>query len=283
MVIFERMLAGIVRYRKVFLASGRQLDEIVDNLGPFEVVRVFWSLATGSSHRCLLFEDKALSTCVDLSRGPESIYAGMHTNCRYKVRRAEKMRDRIEIGMNTDSVRSDFFTLYNNFANSRGKIPSLKRQRFNEYLPHADVFMLYFDGQPTCGRLVLRDEESGTALMLYSGTRRLEKGADTITVGLLNRYLHWHEMKTYQAANLQKYDFGGVGGPNSSVTNFKMSFGGPVVESSYYVYAGSARRVWKLGHSLYNRTSLRKASSDNRTSETQSYMLGDALDPAPED
>jgi len=35
-----------------------------------------------------------------------------------------------------------------------------------KYLPHADVFMLYFEGQPTCGRLVLRDEESRRALML---------------------------------------------------------------------------------------------------------------------
>ena len=195
----------------------------------------------------------AQTTFVDLSKGQEAIYAGMHTNCRYKVRRAEKMHDRFEIVMNTEPARADFFALYNTFASSKAKLPSLKRYRFNEYLPHADVFMLYFEGQPSCGRLVLRDEESRTALMLYSGTRRLDEGADTITVGLLNRYLHWHEMKTYQTAGIERYDFGGIGLTTGSVNNFKMSFGGQLKQVSSYLYAGSARPVWKLAYSLYTR------------------------------
>jgi hypothetical protein len=113
--------------------------------------------------------------------------------------------------------------------------------------------MLYFDGQPTCGRLVLRDEDGRTALMLNSCTRRFDEGSDTITVGLLNRYLHWHEMKTYQAAGLNNYDFGGVGPRNAAVTNFKMSFGGQIRTLGLYFYAGSARPLWRVAHSLYTR------------------------------
>jgi len=178
----------------------------------------------------------------------------MHTNCRYYVRRAEKMRGRLEIVMNTEAARADFLILYNSFARSKGNgVPLLKSRRFNEYLPHADVFMLYFDGRPTCGHLMLRDEESRTALLLYSGTRRFEQGIDTQTVGSLNRYLHWHEMKTYQAAGMEKYDFNGVRSVNTSVTQFKRSFGGHLTTNYYGLYTRTGRIAWGLAYSLYAR------------------------------
>jgi hypothetical protein len=174
----------------------------------------------------------------------------MHTSCRYKVRRAEKMRDRFEIVMNTNAACADFRDLYNGFARAKGRLPLLKQPRLDGYLPHADIFMLYFEGQPTCGRLILRDEESQAVLMAFSATRRLEQGADTITIGILNRYLHWHELRTYQAVGMKRYDFGGAGASYPSVTHFKLSFGGEVGTLNYRAYAGSARIAWKLVHSL---------------------------------
>jgi hypothetical protein len=148
--------------------------------------------------------------------------------------------------MNSEGARSDFFALHDAFARAKRKVPLLKRQRFNEYLRHADVFVLYFDGQPTCGRLVLRDVESGTALMLCSGTKRLEGGTDTITIGLLNRYLHWHEMKVYQAAGMRTYDFGGAASAQPSLTQFKRSFGAQLITYHYGLYARTERMVWAL-------------------------------------
>jgi len=253
MVVFERQIARLVRYRKVFFPSGEQLAGLVRNLRTFDVLRVFSSPTVFSNGIRPISENVLRTIFVDLCKGQEAIYAGMHTNCRYKVRRAEKMSDRIDIVMNTEAARSDFLALYKDFARSKGQIPVLKPQRFSEYLPHADVFMLYFEGQPTCGRLVLRDEESRSAMMLYSGTRRLDEGADTITVGLLNRYLYWHEMKTYQAAGMKKYDFGGAGTMNPQLTQFKLSFGGDFLTYHYCVYTGTARIAWGLAHSLYTR------------------------------
>ncbi len=152
--------------------------------------------------------------------------------------------------MNTEAARRDFLAFYNAFARGKGKMPLLKPRRFNEYLPHADVFMLYFEDQPTCGRLVLRDEESRTALMLYSGTRRFDGDADTITVGLLNRYLHWYEMKTYQVAGMEKYDFGGPRRPIPPVAHFKLSFGGQPYMRLCRLY-GSGGLPWRIAHDAY--------------------------------
>jgi hypothetical protein len=277
MVVFERPIGEVARYLKVFLPREDQLAELAYNLRAFDLLRVFSGPAVSSNRVPPIAKGWAQTTFVDLSKGQEAIYAGMHTNCRYKVRRAEKMRDRFQIVMNTEATCKDFLSLYNTFASSKGKMPQLKPQRFKEYLPHADVFMLYFEGRPTCGRLVLRDEESRTAVMLYSGTRRYEEGSDTITVGLLNRYLHWHEMKTYQVAGIEKYDFGGVGPRNTSVSNFKMSFGGQLSTVGLFAYAGSARAFWKIAYSLYNRWTGESLLYTKWTSESSTTKKDSSL------
>jgi hypothetical protein len=250
MVIIERTMGKVVRYRRVFFPSEAQLDELVSGLRPLDLLRVFGSTSLTSHHFCPVVQSEETTTLIDLSKGLEAICAGMHTSCRYKVRRAEKMHDRFEILMNTEAACSDFLPLYNDFARNMGNVPLLTRRQFNELRPYADIFILLLEGRPTCGRLVLRDEESRTALMMYSPTRRFDESADTITIGLLNRYLYWHEMKTYEAAGLERYDFGGAGTP-PSLTQFKLSFGGRLSTSKYLFYAGNAHIVWRIAHSLY--------------------------------
>ena len=249
MLLFERSIAGLVGYRKVFFASEAQLAELVRNLRPFSILRAFSSAVLSNSIHTVV-QSRGKTALVDLSKGPKVIYASMHPNCRYKIRRAGKMRNSIDIAMNTEAARQDFLTLNSAFARSKG-MPSLTARRFNEYHPRADVFVLYFEGRPTCGRLTLRDEQSRTALMMFSPTCRLDQGADTITIGLLNRYLYWHEIKTYLVAGFEKYDFGGAGGTIPSLTQFKLSFGAQPSTVNYAVYAGSARLAWKLAHSWY--------------------------------
>ena len=253
MLILKRRIAGIIDYRRVFFPQDDQLLELVTNLKFPSMLRVFSFSTANLREVAPIASGAAWTSFVDLSKGYDSIYAGMHASCRYKIRRAGKLGDRINIRMNTETARSDFFTLYNRFASAKGSLRALTPRRFSEYLPQADVFVLYFDDVPTCGRLVLRDIQSGTALMMYSATARLDAGADTITIGLLNRYLYWHEMKTYQDVGLQRYDFGGVGPNNPSATRFKMSFGGQSIKYYYGFYAQPGRIGWRLGHDLYVR------------------------------
>jgi hypothetical protein len=57
-------------------------------------------------------------------------------------------------------------------------------------------------------------------------------------------------MKTYQAAGMEIYDFGGTSSDLSAV-NFKMSFGGQLTTSRYALYARAGRAAWWLAHGLY--------------------------------
>jgi hypothetical protein len=249
MVVVERLRFGILRCIEVYFAREDQLTELVRNLGPLDLLYGFSRVPLSAEGIRPLVQNQRKTTLVDLSNGQEAIWAELHANCRYKVRRAAKIDDRFAIAMNTEAACADFRQLYNHFAQAKGKLPLLTARGLQSYLPQADVFTLYYEGRPTCGRLVLRDEESRMALMLYSATRRLEPGADTITIGLLNRYLHWHEMKTYQAAGMYGYDFGGAGDAYPSVTRFKLSFGGEVSVLHYCVYAGTVL-IWKLWQSV---------------------------------
>jgi hypothetical protein len=251
MIIIERRIAKVVRYRRVYFPTQAQLSELVSNLRPWDLLRVFWAAATPSQGTRPVVQRQQKTIFVDLSKGSDGIYRGLHKNCRYKVRRAEKMRDRFRIAVNTEAARNDFVPFYNKFAHKKGDVPILTPYQFEEFLRYADTFMLYLDGHPSCGRMVLRDNEAHTALLMYSATSRFDEGADTITIGLLNRYLYWHEMKMYEAAGLEKYDFGGAGDVQSSLAHFKLSFGGQLSDVNYCFYAVGAPIFWKLMHSFY--------------------------------
>jgi hypothetical protein len=265
MVILERSIARIIRYRRIFFPKYDQLNQLTEGLAPFDLVRVFYCPDSESRVRPIA-HGSGQSLFVDLSARQEEIYSGLHPSCRYKVRRAEKMQQRIEIAMNTEPARADFLVLFNDFVRAKREIPVLTQQRLEEYFSCADIFVLYFDGRATCGRLLLRDAESSTALMLYSATRRLDDGADTITIGLLNRYLHWHEMKTYQDAGIEKYDFGGASA-SRSVLEFKRSFGARSRTYNYCVYAGSPRMAWGLAHALYARWTRQNLDFDQASEQ----------------
>jgi hypothetical protein len=246
MVVIQKRRLGFIHYSEVYFARPEQLVGLVRNLRPFEMLYVFFAPVVDSAlHRCLV-QDQKWTTFVDLSHGADTIWRRMHASCRYKVRRAEKMRDRFEIALNTEAALTDFRQLYDSFARAKGNLPLLTSRSSERYLSCADVFVLYFNNKATCGRLVLRDVENQVVLMMHSATRRLEPGADTITIGLLNRYLHWYEMQTYLAAGIKRYDFGGAGESYPSVTRFKLSFGGQKILFNYCIYARNMEIVWKV-------------------------------------
>src|SRR6201988_3857433 len=101
MIVVERRIFGLVRYLKVFLATQDELASLITRLRPFDILRAFWPSPLIPDPARLVVQTETRSAFVDLSRGREALYAGMHANCRYKVRRAEKMRDRIQIVINT--------------------------------------------------------------------------------------------------------------------------------------------------------------------------------------
>lgn len=254
MVTIERTLGGLLRYRKVWFPSQEAALEIGESLKPNEVVRFFGvSRDLGTCPR-LVQHRQLQTTWLDLSVGPERVLQGMkRKSCRYEIRRAEKMMDRVEIEVGSARAYRDFLVVYNDFAETKG-LPKFPASWLREYLAHSETLVLYLEGKPLCCHLLLCDLETGIVRLLYSGSRRLETPEDAAACGALNRYLHWHEMQRYHAQGFVTFDLGGIRRTDDPVSRFKLSFGGVVVTEHYYLFSGS-RWVARLGNFVYERLS----------------------------
>jgi Acetyltransferase (GNAT) domain len=253
MLMIERRLGGLLRYRKVYFPDRDAALEISRSVLPNELARLFCVFSDLGTPAHLVKHRHSLTAWVDLSTGLEGILSRMKKkSCRYEIRRAEKMLDRVHIEVNSPRALSDFLPLYNGFAEAKGPVPRLPARQFREYSLHGEALVLYLDGRPLCCHLLLCDPEAGIAKLLYSGSRRLEAPEDATACGALNRYLHWHEMQRYCARGFAIYDFGGIRYPEHPTARFKLSFGGAIVSEHYYLLAGAPRLV-KLGNLLYEK------------------------------
>jgi hypothetical protein len=239
MLAFERDIAGLFRYRKLYFASRESALEISRSLRSNDVVRLFGIFSDLGTPRHLIAHQQMLTAWVDLSAGPEQVLNGMKKkSCRYEVRRAEKMLDRVKIEVNSPRALCDFLPLYNTFASTKGPVPKLSPERLGEYVANGEALVLYLDEQPLCCHLLLCDRDAGIARLLYSGSRRLDSQRDANACGALNRYLHWHEMLRYHARGFVTYDFGGIRSLTHPTARFKLSFGSSVVTEHYYLLGG---------------------------------------------
>ena len=258
----------IWRDRLVFFPNVRECQNLIEGLEKNALIRmrqVSFPLR-GGSH---LVQAKPFSTsCIDLNKSGAALFDEMDSQTKRYVRKAEKLRDRWRIRINDYRAHDDFFELYNRFVGLKGHAHRLSRRRFQEYLKVSDVWMMYIDGRPIAGRLVVRDDAVRRVRMVLSPTSRLISDEDARLSGTLNRYLHWQEIVTYKQQGMELYDFGGIGDGSSSIAKFKLSFGGFRVNDHSYVYAGSLAR---MAYRLYQR--LSNASADLRILRRQLNSL----------
>src|SRR5207244_489818 len=112
---------------------------------------------------------------------------------------------------------------------------------WTELREYVDVFVVAYEGVPVAAHVLLVDRPR--ARLFLSATTHRADAVDTQVVGRLNRLLHWHEMLYYKACGFAKYDFGGIedrSSPVYSVTQFKLSFGGDVVDELTLALAAGA-------------------------------------------
>ncbi|MFZ0921561.1 MAG: GNAT family N-acetyltransferase [Candidatus Acidiferrales bacterium] len=252
MLTIERRVGGLLRYRKVWFPSREAAHEISRSLRPNEVVRFFGASRNLGALPRLVRHRQLQTAWVDLAAGPDGILNGMkRKSCRYEIRRAEKMLDRVEIERSSPKAHRDFLAVYNDFAKTK-RLPRFPAAWLREYSTHSETFVIYLNGEPLCCHFLLRDSEAGIVRLLYSGSRRLQTPEDAAACGALNRYLHWHEMQRYHSQGFATFDFGGIRDPEDHFSRFKLSFGGAVVTEHYYLLGG-IQWVARLGNIVYEK------------------------------
>lgn len=249
------------RDRLVFYPERAQLLELAAALNDLTLLRVrqgaeVADLPRVASHRTFQ------TSCVDVTRSETELLQGIHSTSRNLVRQGQRLGDQVEIRWDPNRSGQDFFRLYRQFAAAKPGVPRISLGRLERYMAISEMPVVYLDGEPVCGHLVLLDRQGGRARLNLSASRRFDNSKAKLA-GILNRYLHWQELVRYHRQGFRLYDFGGIGAGTSDMAKFKQSFGGsPVVEHDYVLAAGSTQLAFR-GYQSFSRT-VRHAAARHR-------------------
>jgi Acetyltransferase (GNAT) domain len=246
MIIIQRKFGGILPYRLIYWPTEMVLRELAENLPLTHYARVESANVDLERGRCIVGHHVGLTLLVDLQRPLADIYKGLIDNARIRIHKAEKLGARLTLrrysgGLDEDGLVPQFVELYNDVL--RGK-PSqaalISVARGYNLFPSADLLMAYLDGRLICGHLNLIDRETSIARLLHSANKRFDDPATARLAGIVNVYLHWHELERYREEGLASYDFGTIGQVEDGVgvNRFKMQFGGNIVREHHYLLAG---------------------------------------------
>jgi hypothetical protein len=178
-----------------------------------------------------------LSLATDLSLPEDGLRALLGETSRYQIRRAET-KDELQLDFTTgpEDRLDEFRAFFDAFAREISLWPSDPR-----WLRAAcGAGQLALSSASRNGETLVWHAyvmSGKTAGLLHSSSRFRKGDSDyRALAGRANRWLHWKDMLQFQALGLQRYDWGGLFGDESTperagINNFKKNFGGQPVRS----------------------------------------------------
>lgn len=257
MIVIDKTLKGLIPYRMVWFPTRAAARSLATELPLTHAARVEGADSDLTDAPCTVAHHVSLTLCLDLERPLGDLFGHFSATARAKIRRAEKLGSRVMVrrydGQTYDQGCLDEFAhLVNDVALHKPRVVlPISSQTIASYFPHAELFLLDFDGQLITGHLCMRDPQAGKVRLLSSASRRYEDRDTSRLAGVLNVYLHWYEAQTYRAAGFATYDFGGISPiDNPGVTRFKRQFGGEIVRQHSYLFAGLPL-LWRIALPLF--------------------------------
>ena len=251
MIRLERNFPGL-DYRVVYFPTGPEISSLLSGMRLNELIRIRQTQVAFNAAPNLLAHERFYAVCLDLTRALEEIYAKMDpTSTRYRIRKAGKLGDRLEIAKNSAKAERDFLDVYNAFAALKRHSGPLSSAMLDSMRAISDIFVIYCDGRAVAGHLVMLDPSAKRARHMFSASSRLESREQSLSAGALNRYLHWHEIQQYKSQGFELYDFGGFQSAKDAghpLNKFKLSFGAFIVEEHDYVFG---RGLGALAYRFY--------------------------------
>jgi hypothetical protein len=239
----------LLTYSVVYFPTESELRSAYASLPSHSIVRVKQAPEPADGARCVDVSP-FYAICLDLSRPIDDLFRATDATCRNAIRRAEKMAGRIAIRTGAEEIPA-MVELHNELARAKGHSGSLSPRLLSKYAGISDAFALYLDDRPMCAHFWLRDESRGRVRHFFSATTRLQSKEDSALSGILNRYLHWHEIRKYKDEGFRLYDLGGFtdeADAESSLAKFKLSFGAATIRE-YDVTLASG--MGKLAFRMY--------------------------------
>jgi hypothetical protein len=245
MITFET-LRGPFRVVDVYYPHPHEVVGLGERLAPNQIIHVRQAPFPFSAPRFEMGYAPSEVLLFDITRDIEHLFSEANVNGRRQMKKAERVRDRIEVRRNDAEAYRDFIAIYNGFVGIKKYTEKITQKRLDALKPFADVLVAYFDKRPLCGHLSIRDECLRRVGVIWSASTRLKGEAAPNLIASVNRWLHWYEMRLYKSENMNIYDLGRIGTSTpeeAAITRFKLSFGGTRVLEHDYTMAGLAAHV----------------------------------------
>jgi hypothetical protein len=247
MLVYTNYRWGI-RYLEVLFAERTdEVNAIVESSG---IIRLFQCAPTIASElRSISFYMKPFyTTFIDLSQDLDTIWRNFKKkSCRYEINRAEKIAH--EIIVNKWDLQT--YQFIRSFQQRKGLTP-IPQKRFLELSDFTYLFGVIYEGKMVAAHIFWADYPK-RARLLISATSEINEQKMRLLISALNRKLHWYEIQFFKEQGFRVFDFGGIdlnpASPLYSITQFKMSFGGSILEE-YDLWAASSKLVRVVGVSF---------------------------------
>ncbi len=172
---------------------------------------------------------------LDLTQDIDTITANFSKQIRQQARIAETEGTICSFSSDIDK----FVAFFNEFAQKKN-IPLTSRRRVEEL---GDGFRISFamnNGELLATHSYLLDKEAGIVRHYHAATRRLDDTIDRNLIGRANKYLTVKNIQFFKDEGFSIFDFGGYAKDTEDeslkgINNYKLLFGGKVVEAVGYV------------------------------------------------
>lgn len=192
----------------------------------------------------------------DLTESDEDILKKYSSNCRYKVRRAEREGVICSFCSRKDVDKyllDSFCAFFLKFWEEKGvdfsrQLPKVRWELDSLQKEEAiGIGIASLDNKPIVYHTYVLAEDR--ARLLHSASVFREEGNKANLIGFANRYLHYQDMLALKRIGFKLYDWGGAGHSQEveNITKFKQSFGGrPMIYYSDIEYHGIFPSIYHM-------------------------------------
>ena len=197
------------------------------------------------------------TSCIDLSKDEDTLFLDLNPSNRKQIRRAVTRNfiiEQLEFPKISDIY--EFQRFYNEFAKSKNTyscntfhINTMKKLREQNALVIMKI--LNNNRETLCYRVYITDGENVLSLYSASFYRKFKSATEKRMLSEASRYLLWNNILYFKRRNHKCFDMGGLT-DNENIRNFKLEFGGKVVDVySGYKAKSSVGKIVLWGRNLY--------------------------------
>lgn len=174
---------------------------------------------------------------IDLKASEDDIFAKFNDTTRNEIRKTYK-NDRLEFREpRDDSEEREVYGMYREFEFGQGRVPV----SFSEMKLYR-CFAGFLDGEPVSAMYVVESKPYLRLRSIFSKRLKTDDKESYKTMSNASRRVIWEICRWGKANGFESLDMASVNFENpktASITKFKMSFGGDVIEEYTHIYKSS--------------------------------------------